>query len=63
VMEREGARAVEAVPKETYGHPQADAFLFTGTYGMFEQLRFRAVPGARNGTTIMRWEPISLRPR
>jgi len=63
VMEREGARVVEAVPTETHGRPQADAFLFTGTQGMFERHGFRAVPGARNGTTIMRWEPISGRPR
>jgi len=63
VMEREGARAVEAVPKETRGHPQADAFLFTGTYGMFEQLGFHTTMDARGRTTVMRWEPISGRPR
>lgn len=58
VMEREGARAVEAVPMATHGRPQADAFLFTGTCEMFERLGFRAVPGARGKTTIMRREFI-----
>lgn len=54
VMERDGARSVEAVPKDTHGHSQVDAFLFTGTYGMFERHGFRAVPGARGKTTVMR---------
>jgi GNAT superfamily N-acetyltransferase len=63
VMEREGARSVEAVPKDTHGRPQADAFLFTGTYGMFERHGFRAVPGARSGTIVMRREFIPGGPR
>jgi GNAT superfamily N-acetyltransferase len=58
VMERDGARVVEAVPKETHEHSQPDAFLFTGTYRMFERHEFRATVGARGGTTVMRREFI-----
>src|SRR5450759_8274 len=58
VMEREGARAVEAVPTATHGRPQADAFLFTGTYEMFERLGFHTTMDARGKTTIMRREFI-----
>jgi len=58
VMEREGARAVEAVPTATHGRPQADAFLFTGTYGMFERLGFYTTMDARGRTTVMRREFI-----
>jgi GNAT superfamily N-acetyltransferase len=58
VMEREGARAVEAVPTVTHGRPQADAFLFTGTYEMFERLGFHTTMDARGKTTIMRREFI-----
>ncbi len=57
-MEREGARAVEAVPTATHGRPQADAFLFTGTYEMFERLGFHTTMDARGKTTIMRREFI-----
>ena len=53
VMEREGARAVEAVPTATHGRPQADAFLFTGTYEMFERLGFHTTMDARGKTTII----------
>lgn len=63
VMERGGARAIEAVPKETHGRPQADAFLFTGTYGMFERLGFHAGLGARGRTTVMRREFIQGGPQ
>ncbi|HZL82158.1 MAG TPA: GNAT family N-acetyltransferase [Candidatus Deferrimicrobium sp.] len=58
VMEREGARAVEAVPTATHGRPQADAFLFTGTYEMFERLGFHTTMDARGKTTVMRREFI-----
>jgi GNAT superfamily N-acetyltransferase len=58
VMEREGARAVEAVPTATHGRPQADAFLFTGTYEMFERLGFHTTMDARGQTTVMRREFI-----
>jgi GNAT superfamily N-acetyltransferase len=58
VMEHEGARAVEAVPTATHGRPQADAFLFTGTYEMFERHGFSAVTGVRGRTTVMRREFI-----
>jgi len=58
LMEREGARAVEAVPTATHGRPQADAFLFTGTYEMFERLGFHTTMDARGKTTVMRREFI-----
>ena len=54
VMEHEGARAVEAVPTATHGRSQADAFLFTGTYEMFERLGFHTTMDARGRTTVMR---------
>ena len=58
VMEREGARAVEAVPTATHGRPQADAFLFTGTCEMFERHGFSAVASASGTTSVMRREFI-----
>ena len=58
MMEREGARVVEAVPTATHGRPQADAFLFTGTQGMFERHGFRTTMDARGRTTVMRREFI-----
>jgi len=58
VMEHEGARAVEAVPTATHGRSQADAFLFTGTYEMFERLGFHTTMDARGRTTVMRREFI-----
>ena len=57
-IESKGARAVEAVPTATHGRPQADAFLFTGTYGMFERLGFHTTMDARGKTTVMRREFI-----
>ena len=58
VMEREGARAVEAVPTATHGRPQADAFLFTGTCEIFERHGFSAVASASGTTSVMRREFI-----
>jgi GNAT superfamily N-acetyltransferase len=40
VMRRDGARVIEACPKDTHGKAQPDAFIYTGTRGMFERHGF-----------------------
>jgi GNAT superfamily N-acetyltransferase len=54
LMEREGAQVVEACPKDTYGKPQPDAFVYTGTRAMFERHGFLVAEGPKSGITVMR---------
>jgi hypothetical protein len=53
-MEREGAQVVEACPKDTYGKPQPDAFVYTGTRAMFERHGFLVAEGPKSGIAVMR---------
>ncbi len=52
-MGRDGARVIEACPKDTHGHSQPDAFVYTGTRAMFERQGFRTAE-AKAGIAVMR---------
>jgi len=54
LMEHEGAKVVEACPKDTRSGAQPDAFVYTGTRAMFERHGFLVADGPRRGITVMR---------
>jgi GNAT superfamily N-acetyltransferase len=53
-MGRDGARVIEACPKDTHGRSQPDAFVYTGTRAMFERQGFQRAETSRAGIAVMR---------
>lgn len=62
LMEREGARVVEACAKDTHGKEQPDAFIYTGTRTMFERHGFTVAEGPKSGITVMRKRLVEAEP-